>query len=306
MRWQKQVTKLGKIKLDHVALQLDTEVGHLSDNVEHPNDSPRGEARVFFVTLDGECLSWASLSVSKDADIVAIDCTLNKTIAIFKDLILCRFLIKYCIKIVFFGSTFASRSTSNSDWHLISFIIAPDVFLRIFQLTLRERSDSAVDTHLSFQVFKFIEKLFPLGLLFLVFGRHLVELSCAFFELLLDQSEFFLQSLCLMGSLTKLFSLFLQISVFFLQYSYQFFEFTNLCNLIGVSSLHIFEHLFQFFKLYILLFELLITLSLNCIELLLWFKSCTSILCLCICFNFLLKLMDFFLKALLLLDWDFW
>ena len=172
-----------QIELNHVTLQFHPEVGHLTDDVKHLHNGARSQARIFFVTLDREGLSWSGLTICKDTDIIAINSTLDKALAVLKNLILSWFLIKYGVKVVVLGTV----SMSNSQWHLVSFGVALDSLFRIRSFSLREGSDTAVDSDFTFHIFQLVQKLLALSLLFFVLLGYLVEFSRALLQLLFHE-----------------------------------------------------------------------------------------------------------------------
>ena len=168
-----------QVELHHVALQLDSEVVHLSDDVKHLNDGTWGQSWVLLVTLDCESLTRACLTVSKDANVVAINSALNKSLTVLKDLVLGRLLVKDSIKVV----VLCSGTVTNCQRHLIGLLIALDCLFRICEFSLGEGSDTAVHSDLALEIFKFVQKLLTLSLLLLVLIRKLIELCRALLQL---------------------------------------------------------------------------------------------------------------------------
>ena len=119
-----------------------------------------------FCTLDSEGLSRACLSVSKYTNVESIDCTLNKTFSIIKDLLLGGIRSKDAIKVIVVVDT-----SLDSKGHLIIDINAHLCFRLIFSFSFGEWSYTAVNSNLSFEILKFIQDLLPLTLFLLeLFG----------------------------------------------------------------------------------------------------------------------------------------
>ena len=106
---------------------------------------------------------------------------------------------------------------SNSQCHLISFDVALDSLFRIISFSLREGSDTAVDSDFTLHIFQLVQKLFALCLFFFVLLGYLVEFSCALFQLLFHEDKLLFEGDSLSSSLTEFVSLLLQGSVLFLE-----------------------------------------------------------------------------------------
>ena len=144
------------------------------------NNSTRGETRVLLVALNRKCLSWTRLSVCKDTNVEAVNCTLNKSLTILEYLVLRWILIEDSVEVV----VLRSISIADSKRHLISLNITLNVCLRVILFFFRKWPDATVDTNFTFHIFELVEQLFSLGLLLLVLGGYLIELCCALLELL--------------------------------------------------------------------------------------------------------------------------
>ena len=112
-------------------------------------------------------------------------------------------MVKYSIKVV----VFCTITLTDAEGHLICLRVAFYVLLGVFLLSLGEWSDTAVDSDLTFKIFKLVKQLFTLSLLFFVLVADLIELSSAFFELRFDKHELLFERLGLACSFTELFSL---------------------------------------------------------------------------------------------------
>jgi len=112
---EQEISQLLEVEFHHVASKLDLEVVHGLQNVEHLDDGSWCESWHGIRSLDRECLTGSSLSVCKDADVIAVNRTLDKTLGVVKDLFLGAVTAEDCIE----GEVLGSAFQSNRDRHVI-------------------------------------------------------------------------------------------------------------------------------------------------------------------------------------------
>lgn len=161
---------------------------HSRDETIELVDGSWSETWLLLSTLNGEGLSRASLTIGKDANIVSIDCALNKTVGLLEDLILSGLWSEDAVEVVVVINT-----CTHGEGHLIIDLDAHLGLGSIFSLGLGEWSDTAVYSDLSLHVLELIQKSLSLTKLLLEFLADSIKsrsLGCVLLlELLLLSSH---------------------------------------------------------------------------------------------------------------------
>jgi len=164
------------------------------------------------------------LTVREDAHIVSVNGTLDETLSVFEHFLLCTVHAEHGVE----GVIFRPSLLADSEREVVMNVERHGFLLGVFELHLRERTDTAVDTNFTLQVFQLVQQLLSLDLLFLVFGCDNIELSGSLLKMLLQQTGLFFQGSCLTSGFRELLDLLLEFLVFgqrFLQLLLHLLEF---------------------------------------------------------------------------------
>ena len=81
-----EILELTLVDFYHVTLEFDVKSAHFCDNLKKLLDGSWGETRKFRSALDSESFARSCLAVGEDADVVAVNGTLDEAFGFFEDL----------------------------------------------------------------------------------------------------------------------------------------------------------------------------------------------------------------------------
>ena len=168
------------VEFDHVAEEFHIIVVHAPDDFKHFIDSPGGDARHLSRALHCMRLTRACLPIGKDADVEAVDGTLDQTLGLIEDLLLGRVGAEDRIENVFalrFPCKGHGELVQDADY--IVFGLLP------LKFGVAQGPDTAEESDGALHVFELIVQLLPLLLLFFELGGEDLAILFSLFAFLL-------------------------------------------------------------------------------------------------------------------------